>query len=130
MHKTAYELRISDWSSEVCSSDLGPKITFQSNPSMAGSPLRLLGPDFDLIRLRIDFSPPLGEDLCVRAVLDHIHQHAVDLVAKIGVALADTHGIGNGIEPVLTDRKRVVSGKSVSVRVDLGGRRIIKKKIK
>src|SRR3546814_11302702 len=29
---------------------------------------------------------------------------------------------------VLTDRKSVVSGKSVSVRVDLGGRRIIKKK--
>src|SRR3546814_13094999 len=28
-----------------------------------------------------------------------------------------------------TDRKSVVSGKSVSVRVDLGGRRIIKKKI-
>src|SRR3546814_11152015 len=27
----------------------------------------------------------------------------------------------------LTDRKSVVSGKSVSVRVDLGGRRIIKK---
>src|SRR3546814_17688781 len=29
---------------------------------------------------------------------------------------------------VSTDRKSVVSGKSVSVRVDLGGRRIIKKK--
>src|SRR3546814_3423743 len=29
---------------------------------------------------------------------------------------------------VLVDRKSVVSGKSVSVRVDLGGRRIIKKK--
>src|SRR3546814_13723132 len=28
-----------------------------------------------------------------------------------------------------TDRKSVVQGKSVSVRVDLGGRRIIKKKI-
>src|SRR3546814_11028235 len=28
------------------------------------------------------------------------------------------------------DRQRVVSGKSVSVRVDLGGRRIIKKKTK
>src|SRR3546814_15326012 len=27
-----------------------------------------------------------------------------------------------------TDRQRVVSGKSVSVRVDLGGRRLIKKK--
>src|SRR3546814_15160097 len=30
--------------------------------------------------------------------------------------------------PVPVDRKSVVSGKSVSVRVDLGGRRIIKKK--
>src|SRR3546814_18195236 len=29
-----------------------------------------------------------------------------------------------------TDRKRVVSGKRGSVRVDLGGRRILKKKIK
>src|SRR3546814_14683874 len=29
---------------------------------------------------------------------------------------------------LLADRKSVVSGKSVSVRVDLGGRRIIKKK--
>src|SRR3546814_11524399 len=34
---------------------------------------------------------------------------------------------GYGIAP---DRKSVVSGKSVSVRVDLGGRRIIKKKNK
>src|SRR3546814_15617783 len=30
--------------------------------------------------------------------------------------------------PGVKDRKSVVSGKSVSVRVDLGGRRIIKKK--
>src|SRR3546814_18300538 len=29
---------------------------------------------------------------------------------------------------ISADRKRVVSGKSVSVRVDLGGRRILKKK--
>src|SRR3546814_19091454 len=41
--------------------------------------------------------------------------------ALAGVALAD---------PVAEDRKSVVSGKSVSVRVDLGGRRIIKKKNK
>src|SRR3546814_18515802 len=26
MHKTAYEMRISDWSSDVCSSDLAPNI--------------------------------------------------------------------------------------------------------
>src|SRR3546814_20530718 len=33
-------------------------------------------------------------------------------------------------EVAAVDRKSVVSGKSVSVRVDLGGRRIIKKKSK
>src|SRR3546814_19813757 len=33
-----------------------------------------------------------------------------------------------GIDVQRRDRKSVVSGKSVSVRVDLGGRRIIKKK--
>src|SRR3546814_13107405 len=32
------------------------------------------------------------------------------------------------VRPFAPDRKSVVSGKSVSVRVDLGGRRIIKKK--
>src|SRR3546814_13927014 len=32
-------------------------------------------------------------------------------------------------EPVALDRKSVVEGKSVSVRVDPGGRRLIKKKI-
>src|SRR3546814_16617964 len=37
--------------------------------------------------------------------------------------------IGRPADPfTLLDRKSVVSGKSVSVRVDLGGRRIIKKK--
>src|SRR3546814_16653566 len=36
--------------------------------------------------------------------------------------------VGKGPDP--TDRERVVSGKRVSVRVDLGGRRILRKKIK
>src|SRR3546814_21146576 len=35
-----------------------------------------------------------------------------------------------GVQEYQGDRKSVVSGKSVSVRVDLGGRRIIKKKKK
>src|SRR3546814_5311213 len=36
---------------------------------------------------------------------------------------------GGDDDPILEDRKSVVSGKSVSVRVDLVGRRIIKKKL-
>src|SRR3546814_12104372 len=41
---------------------------------------------------------------------------AADMVALVQTAL------------MMPDRKSVVSGKSVSVRVDIGGRRIIKKK--
>src|SRR3546814_16409673 len=40
--------------------------------------------------------------------------------------VSDTRAAVRHADP---DRKSVVSGKSVSVRVDLGGRRIIKKKI-
>src|SRR3546814_20818799 len=42
-------------------------------------------------------------------------------------ALAPVAPGGRALEPLRRDRKSVVSGKSVSVRVDLGGRRIIKK---
>src|SRR3546814_18752654 len=50
--------------------------------------------------------------------------------------LADSSVIPDRLAPLVeagvmpADRKSVVSGKSVSVRVDLGGRRIIKKKNK
>src|SRR3546814_4836883 len=82
--KTSYEIRISDWSSVVCSSDLPvhPAALQQS---------------------------------------DHqLHQS----VSKPGDGFPahSAHSATDGV-----DRKSVVSGKSVSVRVDLGGRRIIKK---
>src|SRR3546814_13672782 len=92
--KTAYELRISDWSSDVCSSDLR--------------------------QLR-------------HAFLERRNRHAR------GIGLPWIHvdddaalpgGGGTGSPAGLTReaRKRVVSGKGVSVRVVLGGRSIIKKK--
>src|SRR3546814_19607049 len=43
-------------------------------------------------------------------------------------AIAECRSAGIAVK-MITDRKSVVEGKSVSVRVDLGGRRIIKKKI-
>src|SRR3546814_12397242 len=46
-----------------------------------------------------------------------------EIFGRIGPLGAVVLGIERG------DRKSVVEGKSVSVRVDLGGRRIIKKKI-
>src|SRR3546814_19820256 len=84
--KTAYDMRISDWSSDVCSSDLN------------SSGLRLCSATGAMMICRMSAR--------VRA--------------------------GDPMRPSSTnsaDRKSVVKGKSVSVRVDLGGRRNIKKNI-
>src|SRR3546814_19756948 len=100
-HKTAYEVRISDWSSDVCSSDL---------PACGVGAVGIddqAGVDDVLLRLRhllgtADGDRRPGADMHGQAVFPlHFRRPA---------------------------RKSVVEGKSVSVRVDLGGRRIIKKK--
>src|SRR3546814_16102665 len=79
--KTAYEMRISDWSSDVCSSDL----------DRAG---RASGPR---IRSRVSTGKTRADGV-----------------------------VGDNSAECRSEERRV--GKSVSVRVDLGGRRIIKKK--
>src|SRR3546814_15862697 len=89
--KTAYEMRISDWSSDVCSSDLlvAHRLKFADEQAEGGA---MLG------------------DRAVAVDDDHLP------------ALAQC-----GAQPPQEDRKSVVEGKSVSERVDLGGRRIMKK---
>src|SRR3546814_12087238 len=88
--KTAYEMRMSDWSSDVCSSDL--------QPSSATAFLCRYSPDTCSPRTWISpCSPGAQQEPSSRR-----------------------------ISSSMLDRKRVVSGKSVSVRVDLVGRRIIK----
>src|SRR3546814_14055642 len=95
-------MRISDWSSDVCSSDLeqcGPDKKYRTLVALAGEP----GADGEA---RHELRQHHRQ-------IEHPHEHPqpprVDAFA---------------------DRKSVAEGKSVSVRVDLGGRRIIKKKIK
>src|SRR3546814_10995292 len=51
----------------------------------------------------------------------------IDIGAALRRLVAVEHGEGDVID-IEGDRKSVVKGKSVSVRVDLGGRRIIKTK--
>src|SRR3546814_16653630 len=60
--------------------------------------------------------------------LDSLGEAVRDIARLIGVfnALLRLSEIDSGLRRA--DRKRVVWGKSVSVRVDLGGRRIIQKK--
>src|SRR3546814_15158824 len=84
-------MRISDWSSDVCSSDLDQ-----------------FGPAMDREGRDVDEMPDSRLD---RACSKLHRQFHIGVMQRL-------------------DRKSVVSGKSVSVRVDLGGRRIIKKKNK
>src|SRR3546814_17835695 len=93
-------MRISDWSSDVCSSDL-PFVRRDAS----GLPKAIDG-------YHLDYGP--------QRRLSQVSDKAGKVVARY---LHDAFGHR-------IDRKSVVWGKSVSVRVDLGGRRIIKKKKK
>src|SRR3546814_18575076 len=96
--KTAYEMRISDWSSDVCSSDL-----------TAAKPSDRLIPG---CRARIWLPSTTSTDAGV-------------WTGAVSMRMASTVTTGS-VAMVRSEERRV--GKSVSVRVDLGGRRIIKKK--
>src|SRR3546814_8231008 len=69
--KTAYEMRISDWSSDVCSSDLVPPIAISSTPTNAGnSPASVSQRIFDMgvVRnLRQVAADDAGVDIAFRA---------------------------------------------------------------
>src|SRR3546814_14061941 len=98
-------MRISDWSSDVCSADLGDVVV---PPHLAQHPV----------------------------ASRHLALGAVDRIDRRGQLEGggDRRALGHGERvqrlAVVVDRKSVVWGKRVSVRVDLGGRRIINKKKK
>src|SRR3546814_16847451 len=89
-------MRISDWSSDVCSSDLRVSLSLAD--------------------------PALVED----------DQADSDAGTMLRIGAAENRDLdaraGNFGDGDIADRKSVGSGKSGSVRVDLGGRRIITKK--
>src|SRR3546814_13463236 len=107
-------MRISDWSSDVCSSDL--RILPQSQAWVGGR--RQTGfmdrcpTDGDA---RQDGFGRHGTETTQRAIYDPPERQIVSRIHR---------------ELQVGDRKSGVEGKSVSVRVALGGRRSIKKKKK
>src|SRR3546814_18473502 len=100
-------MRISDWSSDVCSSDLPGG----ARPPAVPPPRA----DRDNVTL-----PSLKEEAMT-------YPMAIVVAAALfaSAVFASSHGAAR---PDEDDRKSVVEGTSVSVRVELGGRRIIKKK--
>src|SRR3546814_3333385 len=72
--KTAYEMRISDWSADVCSSDLGH--AYRARVAVRGRPDPATGMVIDLEKLEQAFA-------AIRARLDH---HFLDEVEGLGPA--------------------------------------------
>src|SRR3546814_20632372 len=97
-------MRISDWSSDVCSSDL------PTAEADGGSIADLLG------------AAGARTYQTVGGAARDFAQNTYDFSADILNTPAYLY------EAMVGDRKSVASGKRVSVRVELGGRRIIKKK--
>src|SRR3546814_13809069 len=96
-------MRISDWSSDVCSSDLAATNFFRGRNFTMANKLLLSVTAVALASAALASSPAAAQNRQQKALA------------------AGDYG-------TIKDRKSVVSGKSVSVRVDLGGRRILKKK--
>src|SRR3546814_20973332 len=105
-------MRISDWSSDVCSSDLESR--FQTIVTQSSAQANTHSP-----------GGAINQPFFANNTQGSIQQ--VSSTTSIAV-------VGGGFIPVSkkngenADRKSVVKGKSGSVRVDLGGRRAIKKK--
>src|SRR3546814_16045727 len=94
-------MRISDWSSDVCSSDL--RLLVQMNRREAGQIAR---------KLRESIGIGLEGMACGAAFRDRPRE-APDVGATVD---------GDVAGPQTLDRKSLVEGKSGAVRLDLGGR--------
>src|SRR3546814_20084317 len=115
--KTAYEVRISDWSSDVCSSDLLEKdeeVEQVARQKCAVQPQQLKLEE----RVEMPAAP-------VEPGQDCVAKHC-----KRQQRREQQHHRGQPVQPQYELGRAVGSGKRVSVRVDLGGRRHIKKKKK
>src|SRR3546814_19502681 len=116
-------MRISDWSSDVCSSDL-KNVDWRlfSRLVIPGVIGGILGA-YVLTQVHADVARPV--------VLAYLTAIGLYLLWR-GIKYPPTDRKPKVIEPLGLvgglDRKSVVEGKSVSVRVDIGGRRILKKK--
>src|SRR3546814_14040984 len=113
--KTAYELRISYWSSDVCSSDLA----LEAEVELASRDgLRRLALDAFILGNRKTARRP--DELVTAIIVPKPSGRARSRFLKLGAR--------KYLVISIVDRKSVAQGKSVSVRVDHGGRRIFKKK--
>src|SRR3546814_13260711 len=119
---TAYERRSSDWSSDVCSSDLGAR---DRRPRRAGL-LQLLPQR----RCREQRGRPAARGDAPPRLAGHGRRRHHQAAGGRRARGRPRGLLGQGDGGTPGDRKSVVSGKSVYGRVDLGGPPLLKKKMK
>src|SRR3546814_18378021 len=113
-------MRISDWSSDVCSSDLRQGLRIAAGCDHAADRVAHAAAILDRYQdagVRLPGVPEVGVGREI-AEIGFLGAHRA-------TATFEEH-VGGAEE--LADRQGVVEGKSVTVRVDLGGRRNLKKK--
>src|SRR3546814_4996666 len=87
--KTAYEMRISDWSSDVCSSDLGPEVAALVDPQPGGEGAQR----HDALDAEVQHAGALADELAEGAEDErrrHAHQGAPE--AQRDEDLDEFHG--------------------------------------
>src|SRR3546814_16727658 len=128
-------MRISDWSSDVCSSDLAYNNLVPR--AFNGQHLKLPGAS-TTIRMR-DHQKRVVWRIIASGSTYVAHSVGAGKTFSLCAAVMEQRRLGLVNKPMITvpnhclaqiDRKSVVEGKRVSVRVDLGGRVTIKKKKK
>src|SRR3546814_11608644 len=107
-------MRISDWSSDVCSSDL---LAVRQRPRSNLKSHRLL-----------NLTGSLALFSCMECDHNEMGGAEMSLRSKLAVLGLTATLAPFGAQAGERDRKSVVWGKSGSVRVESGGRRILKKK--
>src|SRR3546814_12509989 len=104
-------MRISDWSSDVCSSDLLKADLLEMEKMIDGY---------------LTFARGEGDEPAIVANVSALIESTVAGWQRNGTRI-DCH-IESHLELPVRDRKRVVEGTGVSGRVELGGRRVSKNK--
>src|SRR3546814_13001372 len=113
-------MRISDWSSDVCSSDLRKRVAAVGPETAAGADAISGWDDVKLLTVSVDR-------------LETWHKPGLLFIGDAAHAMSPIGGVGINLaiqDAVAADRKGDVEGKRVSVSVNLGGRLLIKKKNK
>src|SRR3546814_20492444 len=128
-------MRISDWSSDVCSSDLPTlQAAFAAPAPWIFGAVEIVLPDYNLRLLDGASEPTIngnlykGEDATfgTLAAISNLSDEIGEEAPEVSIELYPPNA--SAMATLCKDRKSVVEGKRVSVSVELGVRRSINKK--